>query len=47
MPILELPLYDFQKGKTLDNWIISLKVIIDIIMIITKLGVVRASNKDL
>ena len=46
-PILELTLYAFQKGKTLDDWIISLKVMIDIIMIITKLGVVRASNKDL
>ena len=47
MPILELKLYTFQKGKTLDDWIISLKVMIDIIMVITKLGVVRARNKDL
>ena len=46
-PILELILYAFQKGKTLDDWIISLKVMIDIIKVITKLGVVRASNKDL
>ena len=46
-PILELTLYAFQKGKTLDDWIISLKVMINIIMIITKLGVVRARNKDL
>ena len=45
--ILELTFYAFQKGKTLDDWIISLKVMINIIMIITKLGVVRASNKDL
>ena len=47
MPIWEMTLYAFQKGKILDDWIISLKVMIDIIMIITKLGVVRASNKDL
>ena len=46
-PILELTVYAFQKGKTLDDWIISLKVTIDIIMIITKFGVVRASTKDL
>ena len=46
-PILKLTFYAFQKGKTLDDWIISLKVMINIIMIITKLGVVRASNKDL
>ena len=46
-PILELTLYAFHKGKTLDDWIISLKVMIDIIMIITKLGIVRARNKDL
>ena len=49
-PTLELTIYAFQKGKTLDDWIISLKVMIDIIciiMVITKLRVVRASNKDL
>ena len=47
MPFLKLTLYALQKGKTLDDWIISSKVMIDIIMIITKLGIVRASNKDL
>ena len=41
-PILELILYAFQKGKTLDDWIISLKVMIDIIMIIIKLHTDRA-----
>ena len=46
-PILKLTLYAFQKCMTLDDWISSSKVMIDIIMVITKLGVVRASNKDL
>ena len=46
-PILKLTVYAYQKGKTLDDWKISLKVMINIITIITKLGVVRASNKDL
>ena len=46
-PILKLTFYAFQKGKTLDDWIISLKVMIDIIMIITKLGIVSPSNTDL